>query len=68
MRRLISYAAAAALTAASLVAGATVAQAAAVPVDPGPIVKGRPIVGTGQNLPPLVGSTYNIGSYPAAEV
>ena len=68
MRRFISYATAAAFTAASLAIGASAAQAAAVPVDPGPVAEGRPIIGSGQNLPPLVGSTYNIGSYPAAEV
>jgi len=37
------------------------AQAAVVPVDPGPIAAGRPILGTTQNLPPL-GST---GTYDA---
>ncbi len=39
--------------AACLLASPTVAHAAVVPVDPGPIGKGRPIVGTTQNLPSL---------------
>jgi len=40
----------------ALLAGAAAvpASAAVVPVDPGPVAAGRPIVGTGQNLPPIV--------------
>jgi len=52
----------------ALMGGATAAQAAAFPVNPGPIVKGRPIIGTGQNLPPIAGVTYNIGPYPAEQI
>lgn len=68
MRRLISYAAAAALAASSLLTGASAVQATAVPVDPGPVVKGRPIIGSGQNLPPINDTTYDIGSFPAPQV
>lgn len=57
-----------ALGLAPLAMGAGVAQAAAFPVNPGPIVKDRPITGTGQNLPPMDGEIYNIGSYPADNV
>lgn len=52
----------------ALVGGATAAQAAAFPVNPGPVVQGRPIIGTGQNLPPIEGATYNIGPYPAQQI
>ena len=51
-----------------LVASATAAQAAAFPVNPGPMVKGRTIIGTGQNLPPIAAETYNVGSYMAPVV
>jgi hypothetical protein len=44
------------------------AQAAAFPVNPGPVVAGRTIIGTGQNLPPIAESTYNVGSYIAPQV
>jgi phosphoglycolate phosphatase-like HAD superfamily hydrolase len=46
-----------------VVALAAPAQAAVVPVDPGPIAAGRPILGTTQNLPPL-GSTGTYDSGP----
>lgn len=45
-----------------------VAQAAAFPVNPGPVVAGRTIIGSGQNLPPIAESTYNVGSYMAPQV
>jgi hypothetical protein len=45
-----------------------VAQAAAFPVDPGPVAAGRTIIGTGQNLPPISQSTYNVGPYMAPQV
>lgn len=42
--------------------GAIPSHAAVVPVDPGPVAAGRPIVGTGQNLPSLgVTQTYDAG-------
>ncbi|MFM1964439.1 MAG: hypothetical protein RL134_164 [Actinomycetota bacterium] len=44
------------------------AQAAAFPVNPGPVAAGRMIVGSGQNLPPVAGTTYNVGSYMAPQV
>ena len=44
------------------------AQAAAFPVNPGPAVAGRTIIGSGQNLPPISDSTYNVGSYMAPQV
>lgn len=43
------------------IAGTPVAWADAFPVNPGPIVAGRPIVGTAQNLPPVTGKTYDAG-------
>lgn len=46
----------------------TAAQAAAFPVNPGPAVAGRTIIGSGQNLPPISNSTYNVGSYMAPQV
>ncbi|MFM9136026.1 MAG: HAD family acid phosphatase [bacterium] len=52
----------------ALVGGATAAQAAAFPVNPGPVVDGRPIIGTGQNLPPIEGSTYDVVPYPAEQI
>lgn len=45
-----------------------VAQAAAFPVNPGPAVAGRPTIGSGQNLPPIAESTYNVGPYMAPQV
>ena len=53
---------------AASVAGATTAQAAAFPVNPGPIVDGRKIIGSGQNLPPIEGTTYDAGPYPAPQI
>jgi hypothetical protein len=50
------------------VATPAVAQAAAFPVNPGPVVAGRTIIGTGQNLPPIAETTYNVGSYMAPQV
>lgn len=47
---------------------AATAQAAAFPVNPGPIVSGRTIVGSGNNLPPIHGTTYNVGPYMAPQV
>ena len=44
------------------------AQAAAFPVNPGPVVAGRTIIGSGQNLPPITESTYNVGPYMAPQV
>lgn len=41
---------------------APAARADAFPVNPGPIVAGRPIVGTGHNLPPITGGTYDAGA------
>ena len=42
--------------------GAVAAQAAVVPIDPGPSAAGKPIWGTRQNLPPMtVTSTYTAG-------
>ena len=46
----------------------TAAQAAAFPVNPGPVVAGRTVIGSGQNLPPIAESTYNVGSYMAPQV
>ena len=46
----------------------TAAQAAAFPVNPGPAVAGRTIIGSGQNLAPISNSTYNVGSYMAPQV
>ncbi|MGI9195919.1 MAG: HAD family acid phosphatase [Candidatus Nanopelagicales bacterium] len=57
--------AAAALASLGLMSTASAAQAAAFPVNPGPMVAGRTIIGTGQNLPPIAGETYNVGSYMA---
>ena len=50
------------------VASPSAAQAAAFPVNPGPVVTGRTIIGTGQNLPPIADSTYNVGPYMAPQV
>ena len=44
------------------------AHAAAFPVNPGPVAAGRVIIGSGQNLPPIAQSTYNVGSYMAPQV
>ena len=44
------------------------AQAAAFPVNPGPMAAGRIIIGTGQNLPPIADATYNVGPYMAPQV
>jgi acid phosphatase class B len=55
------------LTTAVMFSGAAVAHAEVVPVDPGKSVSaGKPISGTGQNLPSLgAQSTWNIGANPA---
>lgn len=53
--------------AAAGVAAAT-AHAGAFVVDPGPVVAGRTIIGTGQNLPPMDWRTYNAGPGPFAQV
>lgn len=66
MRRAVTVAAALGVIA-TLMAPA-VAQAAAFPVNPGPVVAGRTIIGTGQNLPPIAETTYNVGSYMAPQV
>ena len=69
--RLIRAAAAlcaATMTAGSLVGAAPAAHGATFPVNPGPIAEGRPIVGTGQNLPPIAEQTYNVGGYLAPQV
>lgn len=51
------------LTAACAVLVLAPAQAAVVPIDPGPAAAGKPIVGTTQNLPPLdATSMYYAGS------
>lgn len=42
------------LTATAFLAAPALASAAVVPVDPGPTAAGKPIWGTGQNLPPLI--------------
>ncbi len=56
-----TFAATLAVAAAAVVTAAT-ANAAVVPVNPGPIGAGRPIVGTTQNLPPLTAQqTYDAG-------
>lgn len=68
MRRSVSFALASVLASSMLVAGASTAQAAAFPVNPGPVVDGRPITGSGQNLPPIDESTYNVGPYMAPQV
>lgn len=52
----------------AVVAPAATASAAAFPVNPGPVVAGRTIVGSGQNLPPIADSTYNVGPYMAPQV
>ena len=51
-----------------VLAPAAAAQASAFPVNPGPMVAGRTIIGTGQNLPPIANETYNVGSYMAPQV
>ena len=55
------------LTTAVMFSGAAVAHAEVVPVDPGKSVSaGKPITGTGQNLPSLgAQTTWNIGPSPA---
>jgi hypothetical protein len=55
------------LTTAVMFSGAAVAHAEVVPVDPGKNVSaGKPITGTGQNLPSLgAQTTWNIGANPA---
>ncbi len=60
----------ASLTAATaLLLAATPASAAVVPVDPGPIANGRPIVGTTQNLPSLESAQpYDAGPGFAAQI
>lgn len=54
MRRSLSSLVCVAVTTVALVAAPALASAAVVPVDPGPTAAGKPIWGTGQNLPPLV--------------
>jgi hypothetical protein len=44
------------------------AQAAVFPVNPGPMAADRIIIGTGQNLPPIADTTYNVGPYMAPQV
>ena len=59
MKQIARWAAGAGLTtglALALIAPAA-AQAAAFPVNPGPAVAGRTIIGSGQNLPPISNST-----------
>ena len=68
MHRLARITVAAVFAAATSVAVAASAQAAAFPVNPGPIVDGRKIVGTAQNLPPNEGTTYDAGPYPAPQI
>ena len=66
MRRIVIL-----LTAALLefVLVASPASAQVVPVDPGSTAAGRPIWGTGQNLPPLTANTpYFVGPGFATEV
>ncbi len=54
---------------ATLLLTATPASAAVVPVDPGPIANGRPIVGTTQNLPSLDSAQpYDAGPGFAAQI
>lgn len=70
MRQITRWAVGAAVSAGlalTFVAPAT-AQAVAFPVNPGPVVAGRTIIGSGQNLPPIAASTYNVGSYMAPQV
>jgi len=56
----------AAIAVAGVAAGT--ASAGAFVVDPGPVVAGRTIVGSGQNLPPMDWRTYNVGPGPFAQV
>lgn len=51
-----------AVGAAALLAASATALGGAFPVNPGAIVEGRPIIGTGQNLPPIVGKTWSQGA------
>lgn len=47
--------------------GGTAAHAEVMPVDPGDIAAGRPLAGTGQNLPPITGADiYDAGPLNAA--
>lgn len=66
-RRLL---AAVALSLALATVGSAVAHAGTVPVDPGAKVSaGKPITGSGQNLPSLEASaTWDIGPYPAPQL
>ena len=57
MRPLLACAAGAA----ALLGASATALGGAFPVNPGPIAEGKPIVGTGQNLPPIVGTTWSQG-------
>lgn len=50
------------------VASPSAVQAAAFPVNPGPVVAGRTIIGSGQNLPPIADSTYNVGPNMAPQI
>lgn len=47
---------------------ASSAHAGAFVVNPGPVVAGRTIVGSGQNLPPIDWRTYDVGPGPFAQV
>ena len=67
-RRPLITVATAVLAVGALTGVAPPAHAAAFPVNPGPIVEGRPIVGSGQNLPPIAQSTYNVGDHLAREI
>ena len=70
MRQIARWVSGAGLTAVLAIAliAPAAAQAAAFPVNPGPVVAGRTIIGSGQNLPPIAESTYNVGSYMAPQV
>ena len=59
MRSLLAPVAAAALALSVLASGA---HGGAFPVNPGPVVQGKPIIGSGQNLPPIVDTTWNQGA------
>ena len=53
----------------AFIASPVAAQAQTVPVDPGPIAKGRPILGTTQNLPSLDSEhPYDVGPGTASQL
>jgi hypothetical protein len=66
LMRLVAFA----VTTAMMLSGAAIAHAEVVPVDPGKSVSaGKPIIGSGQNLPTLgAQATWNIGANPAEYV